>query len=454
MTIRRNIASAVVGSAFGHLMLVGVAIGWIAFGGMPANDDFSLRTVLGEEAEIVATGSNYAASRERGEPMHAAVEGQSGSVWWSWRAPEGALDVLLEVELQGGDPLLGVYRGFAVDKLEAVGESLSGTLSFVPVAGTDYHIGIAGNGRDVEGAITLHLRAYSDEDHEAPAMEEETALLLPDVVIEEKPEEPEDTRYVRTSQNDPASKAPEDTRFESDRNTVATSELAPDENGLEDMPSQDGEDLPALEMADRESRDGEVTEDATIPIAAVEVAQPADSTASSAEVKLDPSLLADSGTLAAETIGEKLDTEGADEMKVEANEQSAADLDVFQPETRQKKIAGMISARGNEAAVDAAETALGRYQREVNGVIEKRWLHERGKNPGQVSLGSLEVSFVVSPDGKVSKLQVLEDRVSPSTKDLALNSILNAEIPPMPKAVLEVLGGDVLTLPYDWLLID
>jgi hypothetical protein len=70
MTARGKIATAVGGSALGHLLLLGGAVGWIAAGGIPDNDDFSMRTNLGDAKQLRVTGSNYAASREAGEPQH------------------------------------------------------------------------------------------------------------------------------------------------------------------------------------------------------------------------------------------------------------------------------------------------------------------------------------------------------------------------------------------------
>ena len=81
MTGKAKIAIAVGGSALGHLVLLGGAVAWIAFGGVPANDDFSLRFRLGDAKEVRTKGSKYAASRQSGEPLHAGEVTQSGSVW-------------------------------------------------------------------------------------------------------------------------------------------------------------------------------------------------------------------------------------------------------------------------------------------------------------------------------------------------------------------------------------
>ena len=510
MTARGKIAIAVGGSALAHLLLVGVAVGWIAVCGVPENDHFSLRERLGDAKEVEAFGSNYAASREAGEPPHALVYPQSGSVWWSWRAPEGATDVLVEVKMFGGDPIVGIYQGFAVGKLDYIAHSDNGTVSFSPRPDEDYHIAVAGAGRDVEGSIKLSIRSYTAEDSEETPVEQEIALL-PEIVIEENRDEPEHRAYVRTTQNERAADAPEDAAFESDRNTVAASELPPEVDGLENMPTQEGVELPTLEMADRELAEGEIADDATIPIAAVEIVEPqlapeitpemielpplepveqpvlheavvaelaTPEPAALAERLLDAALVADAGDFAAEQLGER-ETENEGDKRVEeqpeekvAEEEQppereraavlekpppptptpgmedAENEEVFQPQTRRNKVAGTISNRGKQAA-DAAETPLGHYTRKVTSAVEKRWHYERRRKADYVTFGSFRVSFAVDKDGKPGNLKIHDDEANPVMVDFTLGAILTAEIPPMPKEVREFLGSEPLEITYN-----
>ena len=477
-----------------HSLLLGGSIGWIAFGGIPENDHFSLRARLGPAKGWEVTGSNYAASREDGEPLHAGFEGQSGSVWWSWRPPDDASDVLVDVKLAGGDPLLAVYTGFAVDKLELVAESNKGALSFVPVKDTDYHFAVAGDGRDAEGAIKLQLQAFTDEDSEATEIEDPSASL-PEIVIEE--EEPESRDFIRTSQNERLAEAPKDANFESDRNTAAASELAPEEEGMANLPSQDGIDLPHLEMADREFADGEIGDDATIPIAAVEIYQPQlpqELTADKVELKpleeakpemtaenlVDEEFMADTGDLAAPVIGEvppeeiegdaeeMKETEEVAEAKPEpekeevaeakppsqqpvAGKEEAEELDIFQPQTRRNKVVGTISNRG-KSSVSAAETPLGKYTRAVTGAVEKRWHQERRRNSDFVSYGNMKVTFQIGKDGKPRGLKIIEDNADPIMVDFTLGAILTADVPPMPESVRELLADEPLEISYEVIL--
>jgi hypothetical protein len=281
------------------------------------------------------------------------------------------------------------------------------------------------------------------------------------------------------------------------------------------MPSQEGVDLPFLEMADRDVADGELADDATIPIAAIEMVEPLLAATESIEsLELDPPLdaeespepspeevsepapanvaetllddrpVSDSGEMAAEFVGERpLEGDGkelAEEVPeadpIEERElakakppekkkplqpeppnpypvpalgvEEAEEKDVFQPQTRRNKVAGTISNRGR-AAVDAAETPLGRYTRQVTGAVEKSWHIERRRKSDFVSYGSLKVSFVVASSGKAGRLSIIEDDANPIMIDFTLGAILSADIPPMPKEVRELLGAEPLEITYD-----
>ena len=72
--------------------------------------------------------------------------------------------------------------------------------------------------------------------------DEQLVLLLPEMFeIEEAKEDdqPEEPAYVRTKPSDAAGEVPDDTRLESDNNTVAASDLLPDEKGKDDINAED-----------------------------------------------------------------------------------------------------------------------------------------------------------------------------------------------------------------------
>ncbi|WP_374591186.1 S8 family serine peptidase [Aquabacterium sp.] len=135
--------------------------------GAPANDAFASATALSGLSvggSIAASGWNYNATSESGEPLHAGVAG-GHSVWWSWTAPA---DGVLTVSTGGSDfdTLLGVYSGTSVSALTTLAsndDAGAGTTSSVTLAvtsGQTYRIAVDGKNGALGGvALGLSLAA-------------------------------------------------------------------------------------------------------------------------------------------------------------------------------------------------------------------------------------------------------------------------------------------------------
>jgi sugar lactone lactonase YvrE len=133
--------------------------------GAPANDAFaSASTVTFIGGTFQATGFNTNATKEAGEPNHAANNG-GRSVWWRWTAP---LTAPVQVSTQGSlfDTTLGIYTGAGVNSLTTLasnddvqnGVIQYSRLTFQATAGTTYHIAV--DGFDADAAfITLNLES-------------------------------------------------------------------------------------------------------------------------------------------------------------------------------------------------------------------------------------------------------------------------------------------------------
>lgn len=118
----------------------------------PANDDFAdAQTIEGsteeeEGAELAsywasASGFNWNAGKETGEPEHAGNPG-GASVWYSWTAPESGV---AHLSLCCGSWLLGLYTGSSVAGLTGVAPILGSPPGSFPVsAGAAYRIAVDG----------------------------------------------------------------------------------------------------------------------------------------------------------------------------------------------------------------------------------------------------------------------------------------------------------------------
>ncbi len=113
----------------------------------PSNDNFANRITLTGSAPA-ATGNNLSATRESGEPTHAAGNSGGKSVWWQWKAPSNGFVTIFTCG-SNFDTLLGVYSGTAVNSLTLVASNddfcgLQSQVTFAATAGTTYQIAVDG----------------------------------------------------------------------------------------------------------------------------------------------------------------------------------------------------------------------------------------------------------------------------------------------------------------------
>lgn len=126
----------------------------------PANDNFANRIAL-TGPTVSASGGNFLASKERGEPDHADELG-GASVWWSWTAPAPG-NVVIQTEGSNFDTLLAVYTGSTLTNLTVVASSddistnqPTSFVTFSAIPNTAYQIAV--DGYDGEpGDIQLHV---------------------------------------------------------------------------------------------------------------------------------------------------------------------------------------------------------------------------------------------------------------------------------------------------------
>jgi hypothetical protein len=144
------------------------------------HDAFARRLPLTGE-QVSASGENFTATLEAGEPMHAGVT-NGASVWWTWTAPRSGL---VTVDTFGStqygdqvmDTVLAIYTGSSVEALAPVAanddDSSSGLrtsrVTFRAAAGASYEIAVASYiapepfGAQ-KGDILLHLSLAPDND--------------------------------------------------------------------------------------------------------------------------------------------------------------------------------------------------------------------------------------------------------------------------------------------------
>ncbi len=128
---------------------------------VPPNDNFAGRILVTGSSNLLS-GVNVNATKEAGEPAHAANPG-GRSVWWSWTSPVTG-QFIVSTAGSDFDTLLAVYTGSTIAGLTAVASSddtqsqtRSAAVVLDAVAGTAYQIAVDGFNGDT-GTIRLLVR--------------------------------------------------------------------------------------------------------------------------------------------------------------------------------------------------------------------------------------------------------------------------------------------------------
>lgn len=119
--------------------------------------------------------------------------------------------------------------------------------------------------------------------------------------------------------------------------------------------------------------------------------------------------------------------------------------DGFSPEEIQNSTNGTLTNIGQNA-VDAEETPVGRYKKKVKDAIGLRWHRFVQDHYDFASPGVFRVSFRIDRGGNVQDLRVIKNEANAVVAEFSLKSILEANIPPMPKEVAEELGSAGLSM--------
>jgi len=355
---------------------------------------------------------------------------------------------------------------------------------------------------------TQSERAALKIQEEAIVEEPVVTLLFPDQIMEvpvplmrtetdpvpppPPPPKPKERSYLRTTQNEAAETAPANAAFISDRNTRAGSKLAPDPDGVANMPTLDGKGPAQMELADRDYKDGKIKDDA----ATAQEAAPAPATSGGGGMSKptpvpppQPVVVAKAQPIPAATpviedlVREKPDG-GNEKMPLEIkraqppNSPNATasqptpsmlppglgsgpdraagapdpvkktagkpDPESFSPFTRTSQVKGTISNRA-DAAVDAEMTPTGKYTRQVIGPIEQLW-HKYYRQHRDAGTGTVEIRIRVPKSGKVTPadVEILTDakQANSALIEFTLKAILDADIPPIPKDLLPLLEDE------------
>jgi outer membrane biosynthesis protein TonB len=117
----------------------------------------------------------------------------------------------------------------------------------------------------------------------------------------------------------------------------------------------------------------------------------------------------------------------------------------YQAQKEQTRITGRIGKNG-ASSVDAVETPLGRYKKQVLDAIGSRWYFYMAKRLDLVSIGTAHVEAEVDENGHVQKLNVISNNANEAFANICLQSFQEAQIPPIPPELVSALPEGRLSM--------
>jgi len=237
------------------------------------------------------------------------------------------------------------------------------------------------------------------------------------------PTSPKNSAFIET---DESKKAPEpkDKTFESNANSIGASELAA--AGEMPLPSQTGKDRPLMDFETNQySLDSKGAQAQQKPASQQKAAQPA--------AQPEPITAAEQFALLTQKSAAALDAAAASSQA-----QSA-----YRRQKERNHIAGNITNRGI-SSVNALGTPLGRYQKIVADSIGSRWYTYVDQKRDLINIGTLRLSFVIDPNGRVKNLKVTANSSNEAFASVCVQSVLEAHLPPIPEEVVNTLPPEGL----------
>jgi TonB family protein len=284
---------------------------------------------------------------------------------------------------------------------------------------------------------------------EAPV--ELTLVAAPDSTPKPRP------AYVQTSESQRADQPPENSVFESDKDTHAASPLPA--AGDAPVPTQDGRDQPGLSLENKEYTAGPVARESspavqprqeTAPQPKAEESKPK---AEESKPKMTPQQSTQLALLEPPKPKTSPRPKTAKAVRQEQQQQAqTAQPPGYQPQTRITRIRGNISNKGR-AALSATATPLGRYKKMLSDAIGSRWYYYVTEQLGLLNVGTVEVRFVVRQNGNVERVQVLRNSSNESFAACTVRAIMEADIPPIPKELVPMLEGSRIEIEYSFTIL-
>ena len=281
-----------------------------------------------------------------------------------------------------------------------------------------------------------------------PEVEEEKPIELTIVdTTPIAPPKPKNTQFIETDESK-QTEAPKDKTFESNANSIAASETAP--TGDMPLPSQEGKDRPGLDLTNQNHSlavNGAPPQAAAAPqpsVAPQPTAAPKETVTPAPATTPAPTVPPDQFAMLTKQPTPPPQPQATPQQpQPQATAAAQRPASAYRPERQRTRIGGNISNRGI-SSVNALGTPLGRYQKMVTDAIGSRWYAYTESRRDLITVGTLTAHFFVDRSGKIKGLKIISNTSNEAFANICLQSILDANLPPIPDDVADTLPSEGL----------
>jgi outer membrane biosynthesis protein TonB len=264
-----------------------------------------------------------------------------------------------------------------------------------------------------------------------PVEEKPAELTLVD--LPSTPLVPKNAAFMETDESKQSAEPPKEKTFESNANSIAASELPA--TGEAPLPSQQGKDRPFVDLETHPytpEMKGAIPQPSTAP---QENPKPAETPQPTPQPA--PMTAAEQFAMLTRPTPRTQPSTAATPAQMRSK---------YRPLKDQTRISGNITNRGI-SSVNALGTPLGRYEKILKDSIGSRWYAYVDQKRDLISIGTLQLRFYVDRSGRVKNLKITENTSNESFANVCLQSVLEAQLPPIPDDVAD-------TLPPEGLQVD
>ncbi len=123
----------------------------------------------------------------------------------------------------------------------------------------------------------------------------------------------------------------------------------------------------------------------------------------------------------------------------------------FRSEAKATVVEGSIFRRSKKGSANVKATSLGKYMAEVSRKIENEWQRRCMMHADLIQPGSVRMSFIVMPNGKVKHTRTLSKLSGSEAQfNLTYQAINSIKLSPMPAAVKKIQEGDPIEFRYSF----